>query len=120
MLCLDVVNHRYSFALFFLSAKAIKAMETLAFGRSTAVASSKAMRFTAASTTAWTQANGSFLIVTMCVCVHEMSHFIRLTGWDVLFHGTPIGCVPSILMEGLLPSSAGASVSQALAVFRFK
>ena len=33
------------------------------------------MRFTAASATAWTQANGSFLIVTMCVCAWDESFY---------------------------------------------
>lgn len=46
-------------------------------------------------------------------------HFLFLTGREVFGHGTPIGCVPSILMEGLLSSSAGASISQMLVVSDF-
>lgn len=51
-----------------------------------------------------------------CDCVI----FFILTGREIYFHGTPIGCIPSILMEGLLPSSAGASMSQMLAVHSFE
>lgn len=81
--------------------------------RSTAVIAWKVTSSIAASMTIWIQARISCLIVTV-------SFFFILTGREIYFHGTPIGCTPSILMEGLLPSSAGASMSQMLAVHSFE
>ena len=39
--------------------------------------------------------------------VHEKANAPVLGGQSVYYHGTPLGCVPKILKNGLLPSSVG-------------
>ncbi len=48
------------------------------------------------------------------VTMHEIATIPVLASETVLYHGTPLGCVPSILKDGLLPSSVRTPATESI------